>query len=511
MVNRKIRLKNISVLLVIVLMLNILGCGKSMEDETEDTEAASTAERTTEQEQTTEEPVINVSKEGFYKPSEYRNMDYNNPNSRWNFFRSRESEHFYVFWEAGFGYDPSKTKDSDMRVDIDDLLKKAESFYDMNVNTLKFTGHEDMAESISGYKMQIYLLYQDEWLATGSGYDEKIGALWVNPSTCKPVGSTIAHEIAHSFQYMIYCNKCASGEDTNHTTGFRYGYEGSNGGNCFWEQTAQWQAYQSYPSEAFTWYHMDTWFDNYNRAFENEWQRYESYWLHYYITEKYGMDAVANIWKNSHYPEDAISCFKRIYLNDDLERLYEELYSYAAKTATFDYEAVKQYTGEYIGRYNTTLLDAGDGYKQVSYSKCPAATGFNVVPLDFSSDNTKVTVDFVGLNPGDPLASMDGGNYKAVPEGSSEVKIAGRKDTYNESSVKSGFRYGFVAMTNSGERVYSPMYSAKASVVEFNIPTDTKYLYFVVLGAPEEYVIHAWDDNEENDCQMPYKIKYEVK
>ena len=60
---------------------------------------------------------------------------------------------------------------------------------------------------LDDYKMQIYLIYQDEWLATGSGYDDKIGALWVNPSTCHPVGSTIAHEIGHSFQYQVYADK----------------------------------------------------------------------------------------------------------------------------------------------------------------------------------------------------------------------------------------------------------------------------------------------------------------
>ena len=28
-------------------------------------------------------------------------------------------------------------------------------------------------------------------------YDDVIGALWVNPSTCQPVGATIGHEIGH--------------------------------------------------------------------------------------------------------------------------------------------------------------------------------------------------------------------------------------------------------------------------------------------------------------------------
>ena len=43
--------------------------------------------------------------------------------------------------------------------------------------------------------MQIYLLFQREWAAYGGGIDDVIGGLWINPSTCKPVGSTIAHEI----------------------------------------------------------------------------------------------------------------------------------------------------------------------------------------------------------------------------------------------------------------------------------------------------------------------------
>ena len=82
--------------------------------------------------------------------------------------------------------------------------------------------------------MEIYLLYQTEWLATGSGYDNTIGALWVNPSTCQPVGSTIAHEIGHSFQYQVSCDKMLNGEADFSQVGFRYGYGSSGeGGNGF--------------------------------------------------------------------------------------------------------------------------------------------------------------------------------------------------------------------------------------------------------------------------------------
>ena len=74
--------------------------------------------------------------------------------------------------------------------------------------------------------MEIYLLYQTEWLATGAGYDNVIGALWVNPTTCQPVGSAIGHEIGHSFQYQIYCDQILTGETEEYDfkSGFRYGY-----------------------------------------------------------------------------------------------------------------------------------------------------------------------------------------------------------------------------------------------------------------------------------------------
>lgn len=136
------------------------------------------------------------------------------------------SDHFIVFWEKGFGSNPFTVTDQALRVDIKDLLEKAELFYDVNVNKLKFV--ETGKSNTDKYRMMIFLKYQSEWLATGSGYDDIIGALWVNPSTCQPVGSTIAHEVGHSFQYQTYCDNPTSG------CGWRYGFgENEEGGNCF--------------------------------------------------------------------------------------------------------------------------------------------------------------------------------------------------------------------------------------------------------------------------------------
>ena len=121
----------------------------------------------------------------YYKPNEFRNMDMFDSSSKWSWYRYKQSDHFFVFWEAGFGDNPNGgSVPSNLRVDIDDLLVKAEQFYTTNIVKTKFSEVGVGKSYLDLYKMEIYLLYTAEWLATGSGYDNVIGALWVNPSTC---------------------------------------------------------------------------------------------------------------------------------------------------------------------------------------------------------------------------------------------------------------------------------------------------------------------------------------
>ena len=443
--------------------------------------------------------------EKYYKPAEFASMDMLRSDAQWSWFRSKQSEHFFVFWEAGFGDDPNaETVPANMRVDIDDLLEKAEQFYQTNIERLKFAEIGQGKSYLDEYKMEIYLLYQEEWLATGSGYDDVIGALWVNPSTCQPVGSTIAHEIGHSFQYQVYCDKVYQGEANDFQTGFRYGYEGSNGGNGFWEQCAQWQSFQDYPEEMFTTYNFDVWLANNHRHFEHEWMRYASYWLQTYWTDKHGDDAVANVWKNSHAPEDAIAAYMRLYANNSWETMKEELYDYAARMATFDIDGIREYSDGYLGRYSTTLYPTSDGYYQVAYADCPETTGFNVIALNVPEGQTAVSADFKGLMPGSPLAASDPGEYMETEA------VAGTVDTYNNigEAADAGWSYGFVALTSNGTRMYSERCTEEAGNASFTVPAGTEQLYFIVQAAPKAYKAHPWDEKELNDEQWPYKVKY---
>ncbi len=488
---------NFNTLLVILsLVLSTSGCSSNNIDEVDENENQPEKEQNDNQ----TDNVFDDSK--FYVPQEWRDNDFDNENSRWSYARSQQSEHFIVFWEPNFGLDPNASNVPDaMRVNIDDLLAKAEIFFNVNVNTLGFAELGTGKSNLDNYKMQIYLLYQTEWLATGSGYDDKIGALWVNPSTCKPVGQTIAHEIGHSFQYQVYADLLAYGGVQNDLTrGFRYGF-GGNGGNGFWEQCAQWQSFQSYPEEAFSSYNFGEYMKNYHRHFGHEWHRYASYWLHYYWTDKHGIDFIGKLWREAVAPEDPIQAYMRI-TGLSVDEMNAELYDAVAHLVTWDIDAIRSIGNDYIGQYEYKFYEAQDGAYQVAYSKCPGTTGYNVIPLNVPEAGTVVTTSFTAIAPGSSLASGDPGEYI-------DNETTATTSNYNSGELtRAGWRYGYVALLESGERVYGEMNRESSADIEFTVPAGCKRLWFVVLGAPSTYEAHAWDEQESNDDQWPYKVKF---
>ena len=438
----------------------------------------------------------------YYKPAEFSSIDMLRSDAKWSWFRSKQSDHFFVFWEAGFGDDPNSSELPDgMRVDIDDLLKKAEQFYKTNVSTLKMAETGQGKSYLDKYKMEIYLLYQTEWLATGSGYDDTIGALWVNPSTCQPVGSVIAHEIGHSFQYQTYCDNVKNGAANDFKSGYRYGYEGSNGGCGFWEQCAQWQSYQDYPQQALNDDWNAVWYQQCHRHFEHEWQRYASYYLQYYWTELHGDKTLGRIWNESKYPEDASGAYMRIF-GVNYENYKKQLFAYAQRCVTFDFDGTRSYFTNQNTLYKTTLYNQ-DGYYQIGYEQCPQPTGFNVINLEVPAAGTKVTVSMEALKAGSKLPDADPGNQV-----DGDFKVVGNTTNYNKEGSDQAIAYGFVAIKEDGSRDYSEMNLTDAKgTATYTVPAKTKMLYLVVQGAPKSYRQCPWDDKEETDMQCPYRFK----
>ena len=446
--------------------------------------------------------------EGFEKGVDYMLRD----DAKWSFWRMKQSEHFFVFWEPGFGYDPNGSDvPASLRVNIDDLLQKAEQFYTTNVEKLKMVTVGQGKSNLDKYKMQIYLLYQQDWLATGSGYDNQIGALWVNPSTCQPVGSTIGHEIGHSFQYQVGCDKLLNGQaqETEYgmNGGFRYGFgENGSGGCAYWEQCAQWQSFQDYPEECFTQNpHPTIWLRNHHRHFNHEFMRYASYWLPYYLTQKHGIEAYGRIWQESTFPEDPLQTYARLFCSNDMEKFYDEYYDYAARAVNYDFDAVHKYLAlnPTAASYTTNVLPKDGGF-QPTYDNCPGTTGFNAIELNVPEAGTKVKANLKAVAPGSALVSGDPGK---VVDGDGNAK--GNVTTYNQqSNTSSAYRVGFVAVCGD-KSVYGTMAKGKDAVAEMQVPAGTDKLYLVVVATPTDYQRQGWDDDETNDQQWPYNVKFD--
>lgn len=447
---------------------------------------------------------------GSWNPHFENGADYmRRHDSYYSWHRSKQSEHFVVFWSPEFGADPNADDVAPaMRVDIDDLLVKAEKFFDTNVNKLKMATLGQEKSQLDNYKMQIYLIYQDEWLATGSGYDDKIGALWVNPSTCQPVGSTIAHEIGHSFQYQTYADKVQKqGAENDYRHGFRYGFGPDGQGGCaFWEQCAQWQAQRDYPEEQFG-YHVPVWQANYHRHFTHEWMRYASYWLQTYWVNKHGIEAYGRIWQESAAPEDPLETYTRLFCNGDINTMYADYYDYAAHMVCYDIDGIREYAyPEVKGDYHTALYKVSDCKYQVGYASAPGTTGFNVIELKMPAPGTTVSVKVDALEAGSPLHKNDSG---VMVDG--DGKKVGNTDAYNNNEhylgkTNADYRYGYVAVVD-GRAVYSDMKSGAHGTASYTVPQNASELYFVICATPEDYHRHWWNDLESDDEQWPYTVE----
>lgn len=408
-----------------------------------------------------------------YIPMEFRHVNVFDSCVRWSLARSRQSEHFVVFWGQGYGAALPTQAAPEFRVDIDDLLAKAELFFQANVERMKFA--ELGNSNLDRYKMLLFVVHSKEWIASGAGVDDVIGALWISPSTCQPVGSTVAHEIGHCFQHQVHC-------DLKGRHGFRYGF-GGGGGNGFWEQSAQWQAFQTYPEEIFLPHQLDSYFANCHRHFHHELMRYESYFLPYYWQEKHGPEIMGRIWREGVLPEDPLQAYMRI-TGIDTEMLHDEIYDAATKMATWDIEPLNALSRQTKAGFSFEGEVGQDGFIRVSYSRCPGTTGFNVIPLKLPPSTGKLRLQFKGL------------------AGHAAYNKSSRKDIAN-------WRYGFVARSADGKRTYGTMHQGTNGSVEFEMPTAFVGLWLVVTGAPSEYQPHAWDDNEKNDDQWPYEFRLE--
>ena len=443
----------------------------------------------------------------------YKESDPDN-NYTWSKSRSVESDNVIVFWGKGYGSKKPSESPSAYKVDEQDLLQKCESFYDLEINQLGFV--DPLNSNLSKYKIMVLLNHTTDWVCYGGGYDYQISALWLGPSACKPVGHSVAHEVGHSFQYMCFSEHGGHKDSQTDNTGFHLP---CGNGQTIWEQTAQWQAAQSYPSEMFS-QSIGIFRKSHNLAFSHEWHRYQSYWLHYYLSAHYNdITTVAQVWNqpmtgqtsgNGSDFNQALMKLKGLNAKD-LFRLY---YDYAAHCVTWDLDACRSYGKSFVGDFDYRCVALGDTAYQVALSSAPESSGFNVIPLEVPAEGTVVTTRFTALSAG---AKLGQGDPAEMMNGDAQWTKTTRTTYIRPSNAgKRGFRLGYVALLNDGSRqyiqkdtVYCEGNAESTCEVSMTVPTDIKQLWLVVLPAPTSYVAHKWDDNANNDGQWPYRFQIE--
>lgn len=409
-----------------------------------------------------------------WHPSTYSGNNYMSDNSRWSFSRSMESEHFVVFWEKGFGSDPTKAQT--YRFNPKTVLQNAEKIWDTYVTQLGFL--VPGRSTTDTYKIQLYVLYQSEWRADASGVDGKMGIGHMSAGAIGARGGhTVAHEIGHTFQYLVSA-------DLGQQHGYNYGYgEGASGGNGWWESCANWQAYKVYPERQFT---DGEYFEGHLpkchlNLLHEDW-RYENCFVQDYWCMKHGQDFIGRLWRESNKPEDPVETYKRLNkLSQD--QLCDEFYEGFARMATWDIDGIRDRASHRIGQHQSHLTRTDEGAWRVDAAYCPQNYGYNIINLNAAAGGTVVKAHFKGI------AGADG---------------------YRKINVdKAGWRYGFVAYTQDGQTVYGETARDKEGTATLTLPDGCQRLFFVVMGAPTEHWRHPWDDNAQNDEQWPYEVTFE--
>lgn len=395
--------------------------------------------------------------------------DFTKNTNHWCFERSKESEHFACFWENG------------ANIDVDYMLNVAEKTWDVYTKRLGFVVEGN--SSTDTYKIIIRAYNTTDWVASGSGEDLKVGTFNISPSAIKARGGhTVAHEIGHTFQYLTNVDCGANNEH-----GFNYGL-GDNGwgGNGFWEDCANWMGYKVYPERQFTdGEYFEEYIGNCHKNIMHETARYTNCFYQDYLCDRFGENYIGRLWRESIRPEDPIDAMKR--LNKQTQDQFSAMmYDCFAHMCTWDIPSVKDYAKYRVGAHQYCLSPVdvnGEEWHQVSKERCPQNYGYNISRLKVPAAGIEIKVSFKGLT--------GESGYRSV----------------NPSYA--GWRWGFVWLTKDGETHYGDMQTAKEGSASMLVPEGCDGIWLVVMGAPTRWWHHAWDDDESNDEQWPYRVKIE--
>jgi len=391
-----------------------------------------------------------------YIPRDLRSNDFTKPSSKWSYARCAYTDDIIVFWEKPFGDDLSKAPDlqgKNMKVNIGNLLQKLQSFYNFYKNDLEFIKPGSNAER---YRMMVMLNYSLEGTAYGGDYDQTIGALWIAPNRVQDSKlNCIAHELGHSFQSQITCDK--QGE--------------AWGGGGIFEMTSQWMLFNVNPE----WptdenFHWKDFIKNAHLRFLDGTNIYHSPYMLEYWSMKRGKTVIADLFREGKRGEDPMSTYMRKFNLTTEDAAIEAVDCYS-RLLTFDFPGKKaanqQYAGEFLNNSPLQMY------------------GANVIKLNIESmkdvvkkgNAATLSLSFEGKNPND------------------------------------GYAYTLVSMSEGNFPHYQDIKTDTNGNLSLPIMRDTKDVYLVVTGYPKDkykpYTFNPYDRNAK--AEEPHIYQYEYK
>lgn len=192
---------------------------------------------------------------------------------------------------------------------------------------------------------------------------------------------------------------------------------------------------------------------------------------------------VSELWEGNIEKDnqDPVQTYKRLN-NLTQEQFNDEMFEGVCRFVTWDIPHLKEANAKHIDKHQYKLKTVSATKFRPDPSTCPQNYGYNCIKLKAPAAGKTVTIDFKG-----------------------NVNLTGYKV---KNGAFRGWRYGFVALKENGERIYGEMNKEESKRITFTVPEGgVKYLWFVVMGAPTEHWKHKKSsDTTDNENNWPYEF-----
>lgn len=375
--------------------------------------------------------------------------EYYQKNSQYNIYHMAEGPNVAILYDSRWGDNPET--DPKLPLDRKKAVEYAEDIYTWLIDVAGFANWT--TSKAAQYKIVVFVRYENSTAGSSWGASDvaaaSVGQAGIMKINKHGVPGVLQHEMTHCFQYIAQ----------------RDGAQGFTGSSAIYEMTAQWslcQRWADWPDLEYS--HFKPFMQNTHKAFLHEDNAYHAPYVLIYWEYKHPL-MVSRVWKeNEKGVTDPVETYKHL-ANLTQEEFNDDMFECVSRFVTWDIPHLKEANAKHIDKHQYKLKEISASKFQAHPETCPQNYGYNCIKLKAPAAGKVVTIDFKGN------INLNGYKIKNGPY--------------------KGWRYGFVALKENGERIYGEMNKEDSKRITFTVPEGgVKYLWFVVMGAPTTHWKH---------------------